>query len=217
MVHYYDIKYPHLQYWYPDGTMCSVPPKLLAALYKKQYGKKPKTFFDCGAATGVIVQLALDYGMDARGIDVRDYDSHMTYTPRFYTKNGKRTRSDRNLVLRDDLFDSGRVQIKSILDCKPVKADLAYCNGVLTYFDEATLSSVLAKFQKVNMLCAIHNTTEDYVAAEKMGDSLGTCQVLKTVKPNDWWIDTFDKNGFDAKFNHWLRGFVAVPRKERED
>lgn len=215
MAHYYDIKYPHLQYWYPEGTMCSVPPKLLATLYKNHYGKKPKTFFDCGAATGVIVQLALDAGMDARGVDVRKYDSRMTYTPLFYTKKGKETRRDGNLVLRDDLFDSGRIQIKSILDCKPIKADLVYCNGILTYFDQTALPSVLAKFQNVNMVCAIHNTIEDYDAAKQMGQELGTCQELKTVKPNDWWIKTFNQNGFDAKFNHWLRCFVAVPNKER--
>ena len=102
---------------------------------------------------------------------------------------------------------------KSVLDCKPIKADLVYCNRILTYFDEDTLNTVLAKFKNAKMVCAIHNTIEDYNAAEKMGCKLGTCQELKTVKPNDWWIETFNQNGFDAVFNHWLRCFVATPQK----
>lgn len=217
-MHYYDIKYPYLQYSYTDGVMCSVPPKLMAVLYKNHYGKKPKTFFDCGAATGVVIKLAMDAGMDARGVDVRDYFMHQGfYSPMFSgwpfwvkqcdTRTGC-AKSDLLKLKRD-----GRIQIKSILDCKPIKADLVYCNGVLTYFDEATLPSVLAKFQNANMVCAIHNTIEDYAAAEKMGQNLGTCQELKTVKSNDWWVKTFAQNGFDARFNHWLRCFVAVPQR----
>lgn len=211
MPHYYDIKYPHLQYSYSEGTMCSVPPKLLASVYKSHYGKKPKTFFDCGAACGAIVKMALDYGMDARGIDIKTYSD--TYSSRIvHWDNGHlRVKYIGNNL--PQLISSGRIQIKSILDCKPIKADLVYCNGILTYFDEATLPSVLAKFQNVNMVCAIHNTIEDYAAAKQMGQNLGTCQALKTIKPNDWWIETFAKNGFDAKFNHWLRCFVAVPQR----
>ena len=219
-MHYYDKKYPYLQYAYTDGIMCSVPPKLLAVLYKKHYGKKPKTFFDCGAATGVVIKLAMEYGMDARGVDVRHYHKAPWYAnPWFGCSHDwvKQCGNDKEYARSDlaKLVTDGRIQIKSILDCKPIKADLVYCNGILTYFDKDTLQSVLAKFQNVNMLCAIHNTTEDYVAAEKMGDSLGTCQTLKTVQSNDWWIDTFAQNGFDAKFNHWLRCFVAIPNKER--
>lgn len=217
-MHYYDKKYPYLQYSYPEGVMCSVPPKLLAVLYKKHYGKKPKTFFDCGAATGVVIKLAMEYSMDARGVDVRDYFTAQTfYSPMFsgwpfWIQQG----DTRKEVAKSDLLklrQDERIQIKSILDCKPIKADLVYCNGILTYFDEATLPSVLAKFQNTNMVCAIHNTIEDYGAAKKMGQELGTCQELKTVKSNDWWIDKFNQNGFDAKFNHWLRCFVATPQR----
>lgn len=220
MAHYYDKKYPYLQYSYPEGVMCSVPPKLLAVLYKNIYGKKPKTFFDCGAAIGVIVKLAMDAGMDARGIDIRDYFANFAfYNPLFsgrpfWTQQGDVRRG----VAKSDLLklrQDGRIQIKSVLDCKPIKADLVYCNGILTYFDEDTLKMVLEKFKDVNMVCAIHNTIEDYDAAKQMGQELGTCQELKTVKPNDWWIETFNQNGFDAKFNHWLRCFVATPNKER--
>ena len=222
MAHYYDIKYPYLQYSYPDGIMCSVSPKLLAVLYKKHYGKKPKTFFDCGAATGVVIKLAMEYGMDARGVDVRDYFQcgwfarHPLFgwmSPVWIEQCGKHKGVAKSDLAK--LVTDGRIQIKSILDCKPVKADLVYCNGILTYFDDETLPSVLAKFQKTKMVCAIHNTIEDYKIAEQMGDCLGTCQTLKTVKSRDWWIKTFAENGLDAKFNHWLRCFVATPQKQK--
>lgn len=220
MAHYYDKKYPYLQYSYPDGIMCSVPPKLLAVLYKKHYGKKPKTFFDCGAATGVVIKLAMDYGMDARGVDIRDYFSHFAFYHWIFSGQPFEVQQGetRKGVAKSDLLklrQDGRIQIKSILDCKPIRADLVYCNGILTYFDDETLPSVLAKFQKTKMVCAIHNTIEDYKIAEQMGDCLGTCQTLKIVKSRDWWIKTFAENGFDAKFNHWLRCFVATPQKQK--
>lgn len=218
-MHYYDKKYPYLQYAYTDGVMCSVPPKMLASVYKQHYGKKPKTFFDCGAAIGVVIKLAMDAGMDARGIDIRDYFANFAFRhPLFSGRPFDIEQGDtRKEVAKSDLLklrQDGRIQIKSILDCKPIKADLVYCNGILTYFDQATLPSVLAKFQNVNMVCAIHNTIEDYIAAEKMGQELGTCQALKTVQSNDWWIETFNQNGFDTKFNHWLRCFVAIPQQK---
>lgn len=217
-MHYYDKKYPYLQYEYTHGVMCSVPPKMLASVYKQHYGKKPKTFFDCGAATGVIVKLAMDYGLDARGIDIRDYFSHFAFYHWIFSGQPFEVQQGetRKGIAKSDLLklrEQGRIQIKSILDCKPVKADLVYCNGMLTYFDADTLPAVLSKFQNANMVCAIHNTIEDYDAAAKMGCELGTCQELKTVKPNQWWIETFNQNGFDAKFNHWLRCFVATPQR----
>jgi len=217
-MHYYDKKYPYLQYAYTDGIMYSVPPKMLASVYKQHYGKKPKTFFDCGAAIGVIIKLAMDAGMDARGIDIRDYFANFAfYNPLFSGRPFWVQQGDtRKGVAKSDLLklrENGRIQIKSVLDCKPIKADLVYCNGILTYFDEETLKVVLEKFKNANMVCAIHNTTEDYAAAAKMECELGTCQDLKTIGSRNWWIQTFNKNGFDAKFNHWLRCFVATPQK----
>lgn len=212
---YYDIKYPYLEYAFTDTDerdyiMFSVPPKLLAQEYKEQFHKRPKTFFDCGAATGVVVKLAMDCGMDARGIDVKQYPpQHQSY---IWVKNQGQSSAIYFFRLLN-LFTSGRIQIKSILDCKPIKSDIAYCNGVLTYFDEQTLPNVLSKFRKVKMLCAIHNTTEDVNIAKEMGEKLGTCNEPRTIKPNDWWIETFDKNGFDAQLNKKLRTFIAIPRQ----
>ncbi len=58
-MHYYYQKYPYLHYNYLDTdgvwTMFSIPPKMLMDEFVNKFGYKPKIFFDCGAATGVIV------------------------------------------------------------------------------------------------------------------------------------------------------------------
>jgi len=190
--------------------MFSVPPSMLAQEYDKIFRAKPKSFFDCGAAIGMVVRLAFDYGMDARGIDIKKYPpQHQSYSR---VKNQDKLYAV-PISLLQKLFDNGRIEIKSILDCEPIKADIAYCNGTLTYFDEQTLPIVLSKFQKVGMLCAIHNTTEDINAAKQMGETLGTCNEPRTIRPNDWWIKIFNNNGFDAKLCEKLRTFIAVPRQ----
>lgn len=112
-----------------------------------------------------------------------------------------------------NLLESGRIQIKYILDCEPIFADIAYCNGTLTYFDDKTLPNVLSKFKNVGMLCTIHNTSEDVEATKKMGQTLVTCNNPRNIKPNAWWIETFDKNGFDANLNEKLGTFIAIPRQ----
>ena len=183
---------------------------MLAQEYDKIFRAKPKSFFDCGAAIGMVVRLAFDYGMDARGIDIKKYPpQHQSYSR---VKNQDKLYAV-PISLLQKLFDNGRIEIKSILDCEPIKADIAYCNGTLTYFDEQTLPIVLSKFQKVGMLCAIHNTTEDINAAKQMGETLGTCNEPRTIRPNDWWIKIFNNNGFDAKLCEKLRTFIAVPRQ----
>lgn len=211
---YYDIKYPYLEYAFTDTDggdyiMFSVPPVMLANEYKKHFNTKPKTFFDCGAAIGIIVDLAIYYGMDARGIDIEKYPEQ--HQSRFYVKDINHEWGWPTIRLQK-LFDEGRIKIKSILDCRPVKSDIAYCNGVLTYFDEQTLPKVLSKFKKVGMLCAIHNTTEDVNAAKQMGETLSN--EPRTIKPNDWWIETFYKNGFDTELNEKLHTFIAIPRQK---
>ena len=212
---YYDLKYPYLQYSFTDTDgdyiMFSVPPSMLAKEYEKKIKKKPKTFFDCGAAIGVVVQLAMDYGMNAHGIDIKKYPpQHQSFN---WIKNMGTHSSVPNYKLQE-LFKSNRIQIKSILECKPIKADIAYCNGTLTYFDEKTLPNVLSKFQNVGMLCAIHNTTEDVMDAAKMGEKLGTCNEPRTIRSKDWWIENFYKNNFDAQYNDELRTFLAFPRQK---
>ena len=151
----------------------------------------PKTFFDCGAATGEIVYRAQSMGMDARGIDIKQYPHQHKHL--------------------DKLFTDGKIQIKSIMDCEPIKADLAYCNGTLTYFSEKELPSVLEKFSNTKMLIAIHNTTEDIEAAKKQGDILTTCNELRLIKPKNWWLNTFKNNGFDTNYDNALQCFCATP------
>ena len=240
---YYNIKYPYLNYSYKDTDggyiMFSVPPSMLAEKYKEYFNNEPKTFFDCGAATGMIVRLALDYGMDARGIDVCTYpEQHMSILrteqqldyklnsigfdvcknpdPNRHLQNITSSKRKNCIVpgyVFRELFETHRIEIKSILDCDPIKADIAYCNGVLTYFDEKTLPNVLSKFKKVGMLCAIHNTTEDILAAQQMGETLLTCNKPRNIKPNDWWIKTFNANGFQVELDEKLRTFFAIPRQ----
>lgn len=243
MMCYYYTKYPYLNYSYKDTDggyiMFSLPPSMMAEKYKEYFNQKPKTFFDCGAAIGIIVQLAMDYGMDARGIDVRKYpDQYQTIlrtkqllnysidpcgfdvhknpdSDNILTKTNQQ--KNKNYIIPGyalrKLFENNRIEIKSILDCAPIKSDIAYCNGTLTYFDEKTLPTVLSKFTKVGMLCAIHNTTEDVIAAQKQGETLLTCNKPRNIKPNDWWIETFNKNGFNAQLDEKLHTFIAIPRQ----
>ena len=212
---YYNIKYPHLNYSYTDTDgnyiMFSVPPSMLAKEYEKKFHIKPKTFFDCGAAIGMIVHLAVDYGMDARGIDVKKYPPQQQSFLRMKIKDKLYAVP---VFMLQELFDNGRIEIKSILDCEPIRADIAYCNGTLTYFDEKTLPIVLSKFQNVGMLCAIHNTTEDVMDAAKMGEKLGTCNEPRTIRSKDWWIENFYKNNFDAQYNAELRTFLAFTHQK---
>ena len=198
---------------FPDGYgyMFSVPPLMLSKEYEKIFHTKPKSFFDCGAAIGIIVRLALRCGMNARGIDITKYpEQKLTILDLCYGTQKSRCATIMDYKLQE-LFDKGRIEIKSILDCDTVRADIAYCNGILTYFDEQTLPIVLSKFKNVKMLCAIHNTTEDILAAKQMGETLETCNKPRNIQSNDWWLETFNKNGFNAKLNENLRTFIAIP------
>lgn len=195
-MHYYYKKYPFLHYSYVDydgrWTMFSVPPDLLSAAFVQRFNYKPKTFFDCGAATGEIVYRAQMLGMDAHGVDVREYPYQNPQLAK--------------------LFVDKKIDIKSILDCEPINADLAYCNGTLTYFSESELPSVLKKFSGCKMLVAIHNTTEDIIAAESQGDILTTCNKLRLIKPHNWWMNTFENNGFNTEYDKNIQCFCAMFR-----
>lgn len=193
-MHYYYKKYPFLHYNYRDydgrWTMFSVPPSMLAEVFKERFGYAPKTFFDCGAATGEIVYRARQLGMDARGIDIREYPSQGEHLAR--------------------LFAEKKIEIKSILDVPPIKSDLAYCNGTLYYLTEQELPRALQKFRDCKMLFAIHNTTEDIEAAEKMGWDL--YKEDRLIKSINWWVNTFKENGFDVDYIRKINCFCAMPR-----
>lgn len=199
MAHYYYQKYPYLHYNYRDTdglwTMFSIPPEMLMAKFQKIFGFNPKSFFDCGAATGVIVYRAQRLGMDARGVDIKKYPFQFSYL--------------------EELFESGKIQIKSILDCEPIKSDIVYCNGTLTYFTEDELPRVLDKFRPSEMLFAIHNTSEDVLAARVQGYELTTCTKPRLIRPQEWWMETFNKNGFKTKYSKLLGCFCATPEKLR--
>jgi len=195
-MHYYFTKYPYLQYPFKDfdGQYFgfSVPPELLVREFYERFKIVPKTFFDCGAATGEIVYRAEKIGLKATGIDIKKFP--------YQNENLKK------------LFVDGKIQIKSILDCEPIKADLVFCNGILTYLTESELPRALNKFTNCKMLVAIHNTTEDEVAAKKQGDILPTFNQPRLIKPNDWWIEKFIQNGFDTEYNGKTRCFYSTPK-----
>lgn len=165
------------------------------SMYEQRIGKKPVSYFDCGAAIGYMVALADMMGMQARGIDIHRYNP-----------NHKLAR------ITEPYFANGQIQIKSILDVPPVMADLAYCNGTLTYMNEKTLPVALGKFRNVNMLIAIHNTTEDILAAQRMGAPIKHSEP-RLIKPNDWWMETFDKNGFNVDYDSKYKCFCAQPKR----
>jgi len=200
MSSYYLKKYP---FFYPfmdsDGSsalMCTIDVPTLVKLYTARMAATPRSFFDCGAAVGFMVDMASRMGMRARGIDVRAYP---TVQPmgNFTT-----------------YFASGSIKIESILDTAPVRADLAYCNGTLTYLNETTLPLALSKFRGVGMLVAIHNTNEDLVAAAAMGDSIMHSEP-RLIRSNAWWLDIFCKNGFDVDFDTKYGCFCARPSGRR--
>jgi hypothetical protein len=197
--HYYYQKYPYLNYDFRDynglGRMFSVPPELLVSTFLRKFGRSPKTFFDCGAAIGEIVWRASKLGLDARGIDIKRYPYQ-------------------NAQLAD-LFTKGKITICSILNHKPVKADIVFCNGTLTYFTENDIPRVLEKFHDSGMLFAIHNTTEDIEAANAQNCTLSRYPHLRLTRPQSWWTETFDKNGFETEYNTTLQCFCATPRKMR--
>lgn len=200
---YYDIKYPDLHYPFRDvdGSgwyMFSVPVKKLAEIYKAHYHKMPKSFFDCGAAVGELIRQAEEMGVSARGIDIKRYPTNFPSLRKY-----------------EKYFQSGQIEIKSILDSEPIQADIAYCNGTLTYMNEHTLPLALQKFQHVGMLIAIHNTIEDIIAAKEMNEEL-LHNEPRLIQSNQWWLDTFKQNGFNAYINKKSGIFCAIPKATKD-
>lgn len=192
----YPFNYPFVDSDGSDALMCTIDVPTLVKMYIARVGAVPRSFFDCGAAVGFMVDMASRMGMRAYGIDVRSYPTVQPmgdFTP---------------------YFTSGRIKIQSILDAAPVRADLAYCNGTLTYLNETTLPLALSKFCGVGMLIAIHNTNEDLVAANAMGDSI-VHREPRLIRSNAWWMDTFVKNGFDVDMDKKYGCFCARPGGSR--
>lgn len=195
-VHYYDIKYPYLNYPFrdTDGSgwiMYSIPAVGLVQLYRRYIGGRPDSLFDCGCATGEIIRQADELGICATGIDVKRYLIDDARCQKF--------------------FDMGRIQMRSILDYDVVNSDMAYCNGTLTYLSRDALPQALEKFKRVKLLVAIHNTTEDVRSAAEMGWGLlhGAPRLIRSKR---WWMETLRNNGFDVKYDTEYGCFCAMPR-----
>ena len=213
MNHYYDFKYPHLQYYCADydnnHICCSIPPQMLAEKYMQKFGTTPKTFFDCGAGAGMIIQMATKYGMDARGIDIHKYPSQPAIIK--MKLNGTMVTYPTPNV--NEFIKSGRIQIKSITACKPINADIVFCNGSLACLHEKEIPNTLLKFKNAKMVCMIDNTTEDIEWAKSMGDDLLADNATRTIRPNTWWIKQFENTGFVTEFDNHLHSIIAVNKR----
>ena len=64
------------------------------------------------------------------------------------------------------------------------------------------------------MLVAIHNTSEDILNAQKMGEELLHAEP-RLIRPINWWLYTLNKNGFDADFDKKYGVFWAIPRNNK--
>lgn len=191
---YYDLKYP---VWYPyskpngeRGIMYTIPVKELVKIYSKHTNHMPKTFFDCGAANGQLLLEAEKMGIAASGVEKEKYILA--------------SQAQRNLVKQ------GKLQIKPIEKCPPVKADLAYCNGVLTYMDTTQLALTMSKFANTDMVIVSLDTIDDALDAKEK-DAILPVEKEQKLKPIIWWVAYFQAAGFDAGYNFEHQCFVLTP------
>ena len=160
------------------------PVKKIVGLYTEELGEKPLSFFDCGCSNGHLMQQAEEMGMRVNGIDVREYPQ-----------------THPNVV------------VGSILDYEtPINHDLVYCNEVLTCVKEEEIPAVLNKFKDSKMLIALHLTTEDDEKAGGTAYRRGTVGP-RVIKSQKWWLDCFNRNGFNAKYHEQTGCFIAQSRQ----
>ncbi|MDR1207166.1 MAG: hypothetical protein LBK26_02015 [Rickettsiales bacterium] len=232
--HYYDIKYPYkYSVLDDDGRLYSfytIDMNNIVKIYSAHMPGcgMPKTFFDCGAGPGELIRQAQALGIQAFGMDVKrypivkavNYDALATARIPPEIVHNLKLRLDR-LMLIDYSAQQDKIEIASIASYnKIVDADLAFCNGTLTYLTEAELPPALARLSFSKMLVAIHNTSEDIAAAQKFGDDLlggekvlGAPRKKRLIKPRDWWTNRFHKAGFDTEFDEQFGCFCAKPRR----
>lgn len=159
------------------------PVKKIADIYKKEFKTEPLSFFDCGCGCGKLLVQAEEMGMKVQGIDIKEY-----------------------CPLHPN------IKIVSILEYeKPITQDLVYCNEVLSCLKEEELPVALNKFKNSKMVVAIHNTTDD---DKKAGGTAyrQNARGPRLIKSQKWWIDCFNKNGFNAYFHKSSGCFVAKSR-----
>ncbi len=185
---YYEIKCPYTyKAWDRKNRgwwiIYTQPLKKITNLYQEELGEKPMSFFDCGCANGQLLVQAEEMGMRVNGIDIKEYKPVHP-----------------------------NVTIGSILDYQqPINHDLVYCNEVLTCVKEKEIPAVLDKFKSSKMVIAIHLTTED---DEKAGGTrYREHSGPRVIKSQKWWVDCFNKNGFNAKFHEQSGFFIARPRE----
>ena len=188
---YYQEKYPHLNYYFklPGGSsaiMYSIPANMLVGMYKARMGTAPESFFDCGAASGELLNQAEKLGMKAKGIDILKYPGA-----------------------------KGNVEIVHLLKYeKIIDADMAYCNGTLTYFNEENIGDALTKLGEAKMLIAIHNTAEDVEKSlKRYADDL-THGKPRLIKPQNWWMSRLTDAGFSVDYDDVCGCFCAISKRQ---
>ncbi len=189
--HYYDQKY---SYTYPvfrwDGfwVFCTLPVKDLVKIYEKEIGSKPTSFFDCGCATGELLRQAESMNMRVQGIDIKKYPS--LFKP-----------------------PHPNIEIVSILNYKKsINYDIVFLNGTLTYLNEKEVDTALQKFKNAKLVIAIHNTIEDDEKAGGTEYRDPKPNKPRLIKRQNWWVQKFKENGFNARYDSKTDCFLATPK-----
>ena len=98
---------------------------------------------------------------------------------------------------------------------KPIKHDIVFLNGTLTYLNEKEVDIALQKFKSAGLVIAIHNTIEDDEKAGGPEYRDPKPNKPRLIKRQQWWIEKFKSNGFEARYDPKTDCFIAKA-KERE-
>ncbi|MCL1902654.1 MAG: hypothetical protein FWG18_03455, partial [Alphaproteobacteria bacterium] len=222
----YDIKYPYkYRSLNTDGQLChfyTIHINDLIKLYQSYMTNSapPTTFFDCGCGPGELIRQAEELGIQAKGIDVQRYPivrrEEVINLHAVLSANVPREIADH--VIRalpvDYSAQQSKIEIASIANYdKAINADLAFCNGSLTYLAENELEPALARLAGSKMLIAIHNTTEDISAAKRQKNDLLDGAKRRLIKPINWWVACFAAAGFNVEFDKTFGCFCLMPQR----
>ncbi len=195
---YYDTKYSKT-YDMGDSVMYTIDIKNIFKMYQTRLKSDPTSLFDVGCGAGDFMMDAARAGLKVSGVDIKRYKKE----------------EQRNI----ELFKSGKIQIKSILDCDDIEADIVYANESMSMLTEAEIDIVLEKIKKSKMLIMVHNTTEDINGAIEYGHSFAVISYMrfniKTFESNAWWLKKLKSAGFKADFDKKNKCFCAIPLKNK--
>jgi SAM-dependent methyltransferase len=231
--HYYDTKYPYKYMVLNDGQFYgfyTINMNDLVKIYQScMFWEVPKTFFDCGCGPGELIRQAESLGIQAFGMDVKRYPivrgvNHDAIATANIPGELKQKFEQQLEWLKNMNYSAqqSKIEIASIANCnKIIDADMAFCNGTLTYLTEEELTPALARLSFSKVLIAIHNTAEDIDAAWKNGDDLlggekeSAFRKKRLIKPQDWWMNRLHLAGFDVEYDKLFGCFCAKPARKK--